>query len=87
MSTAAPTRATLAISGMSCSACVRGVTAALSRVPGVTKIDAEIGRAVVEGNTDEALLIAAVEDAGYGARLAADEKQGSMSDGRPGCCC
>jgi copper chaperone CopZ len=38
---------------MSCSVCVRGVTAALSRVPGVATFDAEIGRAVVEGNTDE----------------------------------
>ena len=73
MSTSAPTRKTLAITGMSCSACVRGVAAALSRVPGVAKADVEIGRAIVEGTAEEPTLVAAVENAGYGARLAVDE--------------
>lgn len=86
MSTTAPTRTALTISGMSCSACVRGVTAALSRVPGVTKVDVEIGRAVVEGSAEERLLITAVEKAGYGARLA-DETEQEMTNGRRGCCC
>ena len=86
MSTTAPTRTALTISGMSCSACVRGVTAALSRVPGVTKVDVEIGRAVVEGSAEEGLLITAVEKAGYGALLADKTKQ-EMTNGRRGCCC
>lgn len=86
MPTTAPTRTTLAISGMSCSACVRGVTAALSRVPGVIKVDVEIGRAVVEGSADERSLIEAVERSGYGARLAGETEQ-EMSNGRRGCCC
>ena len=72
MSTTAPTRMTLTITGMSCSACMRGVAAALSRVPGVAKVDVEIGRAVVEGNAEESALVAAVENAGYGVRLAGD---------------
>jgi hypothetical protein len=69
------------------SAYARGVTAASSRVPGVTRVDVEIGRAVVEGSADEASLVAAVQNAGYGARLAADEEQRSMSHGQRGCCC
>ena len=58
------------ITGMSRSACVRGVTAALSRAAGLVNVDVEIGRAVVEGSADDAALIGAVHDAGYGARLA-----------------
>lgn len=72
MSATAPTPKTLAITGMSCSACMRGVTAALLRMPGVVKVDVEIGRAVVEGTADEASLIGAVERAGFGARLAGE---------------
>lgn len=86
MSKTAPNRVTLAITGMSCSACVRGITVALSHVPGVTKVDVDIGRAVVEGGADQDSLIVAVENAGYGARVAPDEEQGSMSHGRRGCC-
>lgn len=87
MSTTATARTVLAITGMSCSACVRGVTTALSRVPGVTKVDVEIGRAIVEGSADQASLIAAVERAGYCARVADDQTEGSMTNGRRGCCC
>lgn len=80
------THTTLAITGMSCLACVRGVTAALSRVPGVIQADVVIGRAVIEGSADEAALIAAVEKAGYGARPAGNEAEEGMSHGRRGCC-
>lgn len=86
MSTETRSGTVLAITGMSCAACVRGVTAALSCVPGVTKVDVEIGRAVVEGSADEASLIAAVEKAGFGTGRAADETEGNMSHGRRGCC-
>ncbi len=86
MATTAPTHTTLAIAGMSCAACVRSVTAVLSRVPGVTKVDVEIGRAVVTGGADAASLTAAVEKAGYEARPAGEETDKGMSHGRRGCC-
>lgn len=62
----------LAVTGMTCPACVRVVTTALSRVSGATKVNVDHGaaRAFVEGTADPAALVAAVEKAGYGARLA-----------------
>ena len=62
----------LAISGMTCAACVRGVTGALSRVPGVTRVEVSLdtGRAIAEGGADPAALVAAAERAGYGAQIA-----------------
>lgn len=61
----------LEIQGMSCIHCVKAVTEALSKVPGVTlvgEIDLETGTARVEGAPEPAALIAAVEQAGYQAR-------------------
>lgn len=62
----------LAISGMTCAACVRGVSSALSRVPGVTRVEVNLdtGLAIAEGSADPGALVAAAERAGYGARLA-----------------
>jgi Au+-exporting ATPase len=86
MSTDTRSGTVLAITGMSCAACVHGVTAALSRVSGVTKVAVDLGtgRAVVEGSADAASLIAAVEKAGYDARLAGDETGKGMGHGRRG---
>ena len=63
---------TLAIGGMTCSGCVGAVTRVLSRVAGVLRAEVDLasGRAVVEGTASTAALIAAVEGAGYQARLA-----------------
>ena len=57
----------LRIEGMSCGHCVRAVEEALSEVPGVTSVQVEMGRAVVEvaeGVTRQALA-AALEEEDY----------------------
>jgi copper chaperone len=59
------------IDGMTCDHCVRRVTQALAKVPGVTKVtgvDLARGEASVEGAPDGAALVAAVKRAGYEAR-------------------
>jgi copper chaperone len=63
----------LAVEGMTCSACVRHVTAALSELPGIEKVEVELETRKVriahgaEGtSTDE--MIAALNGAGYEAR-------------------
>ncbi|HEX9893461.1 MAG TPA: cation transporter [Gemmatimonadales bacterium] len=69
-----PTRPlTLNISGMSCSHCVNAVNQALGRLQGVSIESVRIGRADLR--FDEAVvkpeqITAAVEDAGYGVRVA-----------------
>ncbi len=58
----------LSIEGMSCGHCVAHVKTALSRVQGVAKAEVDLGKklATVEGTLlDDALLEAAVADAGY----------------------
>ena len=60
----------LAVTGMTCASCVGRVEKVLSRVPGVTAASVNLAteRAHVTGtHPDLALLIAAVEKAGYGA--------------------
>ena len=61
---------TLKVDGMSCGKCVEFVSKALQGVEGVTsaRVDLEKGQAEVEGNSDMAALIAAVEEEGYSAR-------------------
>jgi copper chaperone len=58
---------TLTIAGMSCVHCVRAVFTALGGVPGVSRADVSIGKAVVEhdGTASEKALREAVEIAGY----------------------
>ncbi len=60
----------LSITGMSCGHCVASVREALAAVPGAQVQDVRVGgaRVAVDGATP-AQLIAAVEDAGYGATL------------------
>ena len=63
----------LEIGGMTCGGCVRSVTRVLEAVPGVkaANVELEKARARIEGEAlDAATLIAAVEDAGFDARLA-----------------
>ena len=63
---------TLSISGMTCGGCAVAVKRLLSRVPGVARAEVDLakGQALVEGSVRRDALIAAVEAAGYGARIA-----------------
>ena len=57
----------LSIRGMNCGHCVKAVEAALRALPGVERVEVEIGRARVEASeapTREALR-AALDDAGF----------------------
>jgi Au+-exporting ATPase len=69
---AASGRTVLAVTGMACATCAGIVTNALSRVPGAAdvEVDLDAGRAVVGGMVRPEALLAAVEKAGYDARLA-----------------
>ena len=62
----------LAVSGMTCSGCVKSVERALLRVPGVERalVDLSAGQAVVEGNASTESLVNAVQEAGYEVRPA-----------------
>ena len=66
----------LSIEGMTCSGCVKAVTRALSKVPGVTDVavDLDAGQARIIGRVNPQNLVAAVEQAGFGARPAQDMK-------------
>ncbi len=59
------------VTGMSCAACSARVEKAVSKVPGVTACSVSLltNSMGVEGTADAASIIAAVENAGYGASL------------------
>ena len=62
----------LHIRGMSCALCVGAVRDALAKVPGVDRVvdvDLEYGSAIVTGEPDADQLIAAVNAAGFSAKL------------------
>ena len=71
----------LDIEGMSCAACVGRVEKVLQRVPGVVSANVNLAarRAHVElaGSVPTAALVAAVEKAGFGARMAAEVSEGA----------
>lgn len=58
---------TIAVSGMACEACEETVEEALLSLAGVSDAvaDRETGTVTVEGDTDAADLVAAIEDANY----------------------
>lgn len=62
----------LQVEGMSCGSCVKHVSEALRPLPGVSgvHVDLQAGRVRVSGEADSERLIAALQDAGYPARLA-----------------
>lgn len=62
----------LKIEGMSCNNCVRHVTEALKKVPGVEQVEVSLkeGRATVTGTAPVEKLIEAVQEEGYTARVA-----------------
>ncbi|MCO4746722.1 MAG: cadmium-translocating P-type ATPase [Proteobacteria bacterium] len=56
----------LTVDGMTCGHCTSRVTDALLAVPGVTSVDVQLpDSASIEGAADRALLVEAIEDAGY----------------------
>lgn len=59
------------ITGMTCQHCVRAVSNALSKVPGVGRVEVSLekGEARVEGEASADDLIRAVESEGYKASL------------------
>jgi copper chaperone len=64
---------TYEIKGMTCGHCVKAVTKALGKVPGVASVqgvDLASGRAVIEGTPEEQAVIAAIQDEGYQATRA-----------------
>ena len=70
------------VTGMSCAACSARVEKAVSKVPGVTACSVSLltNSMGVEGNAEVSAVIAAVEEAGYGAALRkGDEKTQSSS--------
>jgi len=58
---------TFSVTGMTCANCVRHVTEAVASVNGVESVtvDLEAGTATVIGEPEDALVLAAVEAAGY----------------------
>ena len=89
---------TLSIGGMSCGACVRHLTSALEGLTGVVHVEVDLKRnqAIVEhlpDRADEKKLIAAIEVAGYTARVEAtrdeelDVAESPAAGRSTGCCC
>ncbi|MDO5643204.1 MAG: heavy metal translocating P-type ATPase [Paracoccus sp. (in: a-proteobacteria)] len=74
----APSAVTLSVEGMTCASCVGRVERALKTVPGVTDATVNLAteRASISGTADTAALIAAVEKAGYAARLVTQDGAG-----------
>ena len=67
---------TLTIEGMTCASCVLRVEKALNKVPGVVSAEVNLATetARIQGGTDAAALIAAVQRAGYGAHVHVDNE-------------
>lgn len=82
-----PTRYTLAIDDMSCGHCVRAVSGALGRVPGVTVRSVAVGSAEIEAPDEPtvAAALAAVEEAGYPVRVS--ESKSSTETATQRACC
>jgi copper chaperone CopZ len=61
----------LAIDGMRCDGCVRRVSDALQKIPGVIPQKVEIGKAQLQAEPgQEAAILAALDDIGFDARIA-----------------
>ncbi len=76
-----------AIEGMSCQACVKAVTSMLSRLPGVTPKQVEVGSAEVtfdDAQTSAAQISADLSATGYPARPQEGTQSGRRAIG--GCC-
>lgn len=63
-----------AVEGMHCQGCVKSVTGAITRVPGVARVDVSLERktATVEfdsADASPAAIVAAIEGAGFDAKV------------------
>ena len=70
---------TLSIQGMHCGACVRRVTQQLQQIPGVKPQEVNVGSARVAYDPREAspaVMVAALDRAGFKATPASTEEQG-----------
>ena len=81
----------LDVQGMSCGGCVKSVTAALTRVPGVNTVDVDLqaGRATVTGDLPQGgePLVVATTAAGYPAKLTSAATAASPPVKKSGGCC
>ena len=81
----------LEVQGMSCGGCVKNVTAALTRIPGVNtvNVDLQAGRATVTGDLPQGgdPLVLASKAAGYPAKLASAATATSTPVKNSGGCC
>ena len=63
------TTSTYTVTGMTCSHCVASVREEVTKVDGVSAVDAELATGTVivqsEGPVDRAAVVAAVDEAGY----------------------
>ena len=80
----------LDVKGMSCGGCVKSVTAALTRLPGVSIVDVDLPTGHVTVNSDmtqggEALVLA-LASAGYPASLTSATTATSPVKNSGGCC-
>lgn len=71
------------VTGMSCAACSAHVEKAVSKVPGVDKVQVNLltNSMTVEGSAPVAEIVAAVDKAGYGASLAGGSGQQQAASG------
>lgn len=84
-----PERLTLTIDGMSCGRCVRAVTTTLEALPSVGVHSVALGSAEVDVTAAGAAdaVIAALDDAGYPARLREQVGVDSAHPRTDECCC
>ena len=77
----------LQVEGMTCASCVRHVNAALVPIAGVAEVSVDLaaGRVKVSGDADVPALLAALQEAGYPATLAASAQAPEVTKPR-GCC-
>ncbi|MFC5698418.1 heavy-metal-associated domain-containing protein [Pseudomonas sp. GCM10022186] len=83
----------LQVEGMSCASCVRHVSAALAPIAGVAEVSVDLaaGRVRVSGHADVQALLAALQDAGYPAKVEASARAPEAGKaggcGGSSCCC
>ena len=80
----------LEVQGMSCGGCVKSVTSALTRLPGVSTVDVDLQGGHVTVNGDLPLggdpLVLALTAAGYPAKLTSATTASSPVKKSGGCC-
>ena len=80
----------LNVQGMSCGGCVKSVTAALTRLPGVSTVDVDLqsGHVTVNGDLTQGgdPLVLALTAAGYPAKLTSAMTASPLAKKSGGCC-